>query len=141
MDDDFITKLMTLGWWLPLIVLTFVVGLPLVHAVSLVDTACTQSAAMIKTGSSASEATAEALAVIQSEAPTQMDQTVLFDPTQDFLVTELGQGVQQVSVTYEFPIFAPLTHMLGLAGPTIPLTDIQTVTVNSAVFEGIPYTN
>ncbi len=140
MDDEFLAKLLTLGWWLPVIVLTFVLGLPLIHAVYFVDTACIQTSAMVETGASMSNVATQALAMIQSEAPTQMDRTVLFDPAQNFGVTSLGNGVQQVRVTYNLPVFGPITHMFGWAGPTIPITDTQTVTLNRVDFEGVPYT-
>ncbi|SFU96147.1 hypothetical protein [Alicyclobacillus macrosporangiidus] len=133
------TKMWTLGFWCVLIVLVFVIGLPLAHAVSVVDTACFQAAQVAQTGSSASEVTAKAQRVIQSQLPTELGGMVLFDANQNVQVMDLGQGQQRVSVTYQVPVFGAITEMIGWAGPTLTVADSITVTVNSAAEQWVPY--
>ncbi|WP_067928344.1 MULTISPECIES: hypothetical protein [Alicyclobacillus] len=139
MDDDFLTKMLTLGLWLVVVVLVFVIGVPLAHAVSVVDTACFQATQMAQTGSESADVVQEAQTVIESQMPTQLDGTVLFDPAQDIQVVDLGQGQEKISVIYEVPVFGPIVRMFGFAGPTLPVTDTKTVTVSSVADEWVPY--
>jgi len=140
MDDEFLTKVLLIGPWLVALVAVFVIGIPLFHAVSTMDTALFQTAQLAKTGASVTQLETAASSLVQSNLPTQMDSTVLFNPSSDISITVSATGAEEtITVVYHVPVFAPFLSLAGRTGPTIPLHVTKLVSLASANNEGVNY--
>lgn len=140
-DEEFLTKILLIFPWLIILVAGFVLGVPLFHAVSTLDTALLQAGEIAKTGSDTMLVESATSRIITSSLPQQMNATALFDPTTDVSVTPNASGTEEtVSITYNDPIFAPFLSVFGWSGPTLPLHFTKTITLASANNEGVPYT-
>ena len=114
-------------------------GLPLIHAVSITDAAWFQAAHDIQTGESVEAAQNDATKMIQNGLQTVNDGQVLFNPTSDVSIVNGTPPFETVSVTYHLPIFAPIVSVLGLTGPTVPITKSKPIDVGSEDGQGINY--
>ncbi len=138
--EEFWTKVYLVWPWLLALFSGFVFGVPLAHAVSVGDTALSQSSELAKTGSSVTTVQMAVTTVMESGLPTQVHGVVLFNPGSDISVTPNATGTTEtVRLTYHDPIFAPFVHVFGFAGPTFPMTFTKTVSVASANDEGVNY--
>ena len=140
MDDEFLTKVLLIGPWLVALVVVFVIGIPFFHAVSTMDTALFQTEQLAKTGASATQLETATSSLVQSNLPTQMNSTILFNPSSDMSITVSASGAEEtVALVYHVPVFAPFLSFLGRAGPTIPLHVSKLVSLSSANNEGVNY--
>ena len=140
MDEDILTKIFLLLPWLITLVVGFVIGIPLFHAVSTLDTALFQAGEIAKTGSDTNVVKSAISQLVTSGLPQQMNDTTLFNPTTDVTVTPNASGSEEtVTIVYHDPIFAPFVSMFGWSGPTLPLHFTKTVNISSADNKGVPY--
>lgn len=140
MDEELFTKVWMLLPWIIAVIVVFVIGIPWFHAVSSMDTALYQVAQMAKTGATVQELNMASYRYVGMNLPYQMDSTVLFDPTHDMMVTPDASNIHEtVTLVYDDPIFAPFVSILGLSGPTVPLSFSKTITLSSANDAGVNY--
>lgn len=141
MDEDILTKIFLLLPWLIVLVVGFVLGVPLFHAVSTLDTALFQAGEIAKTGSNTGVVESVLSEMVTSSLPQQMNATTLFDPMNDISIAENPAGSEEtISIIYHDPIYAPFVSMFGWSGPTLPLHFTKTIALASANNEGVPYT-
>lgn len=139
MDEEFFTKIWLIFPWILAIVVTFVLGVPWLHAVSSMDTALYQVAEMAKTGATDQELNTEAYQYIGMSLPYQFDSTVLFNTNDMHVIPDVSGISETIELVYNYPIFAPIVSVLGMSGPTIPMVFKKMITLSSANDDGVNY--
>ena len=140
MDDEFLSKIMFIAPWMIAIVVVFVLGMPIFHAVSTLDAALFQVGEAAKTGASINMLDNVAETHIEAALPTQMNTTVLFNPVADISVMPNQTDTEEtIELSYNEPIFAPFVSLFGLTGPTIPIHDARTVVLATTNDQGVNY--
>ncbi len=129
----------TLVPWLVSLLLASIFGLPIIHAVSVTDAAWFTAAHDVQTGGNLSSAQNDASQAIQNGLQIVNDGHILFNPATDVSITSGAPPYETVSVTYHLPIFAPIINVVGLTGPTIPITKSKPIAVSAEDGEGINY--
>lgn len=139
MEEGLLTKVWTLLPWVLVLTVSLTLAMPLVHVWSTVSTASFQGSKMAEAGEAPSLVDAWMTSVIDQRLPTTEGGTSLFNADRDVQWLPTGPSEEAVRVTYHWPVFWPVAHLIHEVGPTVPITSVRVFALSSEANQGVVY--